>query len=789
MLRDKAMNKRNLFLIVVILASVCAYGQSGKKFFKAGNKFFETMKYEDAIAQYSSAIVAEPSNPAYYFARGKAYEALYKNSDAKGDFEKTIVFSPKSVEANVRLGSVCNKLGLYKEALVYLNHATGMDKRNKDSYPEKVITLLNLAKYDQALRASDTALILMKDDPTVFYWRGIVYNKLNNDFSARKEFEKAIEKDKNAPEPRLALAELLLKGGDTQGSMAQCNEIIKTNDRNTSAYLMRSRVYKAILDYPNAINDISKNILIEPANPEFYMTRGLYYQEFNQHTNAINDFSRYISLNPNKREPYFARAKSYEEIRDFEDAMDDYKKITALFENDPDAYKADKLLKDAQDRLYELNREEIAPEIILANPLPVSDSLEIRGNSNNLLIAGKVKDESKIKYFAINKEQVNLTEKNGVQEFLSDIDVNGLDKLSFVATDAYNNEKTLTYALKRTETNPPKVSIVAPYTSEDNQINIDKNSQTQFIQGRLSDESRIKSIFIDGVSGSYNAKELNPTFTATIDILNKNKITVEAEDIYGNIASVEFSLNREGADIAATNPMGKTWVVFIENSAYTTFASLEGPAKDVNLMVRALSNYQITQTIYKKNMTKAEMERFFTIELRDQIKANQVKSLLVWYAGHGKFINDVGYWIPVDAKSDDEITYFNLGTLRAAMETYRNYLTHTLVVTDACETGPGFYQAMRGAETEKRSCDDWKATQLKSSQVFASTGYELAVDDSQFTRTFATALINNPDACIPIEEVVLTVSKAASKNNQPKPWFGTITGMEDQNGTFFFIAK
>ncbi len=65
-------------------------------------------------------------------------------------------------------------------------------------------------------------------------------------------------------------------------------------------------------------------------------------------------------------------------------------------------------------------------------------------------------------------------------------------------------------------------------------------------------------------------------------------------------------LTGTGATISETNPMGKTWVVFIENSTYTTFASLEGPVKDVELMTRALSNYQISQIIYKKNMTKEQ---------------------------------------------------------------------------------------------------------------------------------------------------------------------------------------
>jgi len=95
---------------------------------------------------------------------------------------------------------------------------------------------------------------------------------------------------------------------------------------------------------------------------------------------------------------------------------------------------------------------------------------------------------------------------------------------------------------------------------------------------------------------------------------------------------------------------------------------------------------------------------------------------------------------------------------------------------------------MRGA-TEVKTCTDWAATRLKSSQVFSSAGYELAVDNSQFTKTFANVLANSPDACTPIESVVQKVSSAAAKSNQQKPQFGKIAGLEDENGTFFFIAK
>lgn len=234
--------------------------------------------------------------------------------------------------------------------------------------------------------------------------------------------------------------------------------------------------------------------------------------------------------------------------------------------------------------------------------------------------------------------------------------------------------------------------------------------------------------------------------------------------------------------------MGKTWVIFIENSDYKSFASLEGPEKDVTLMKSAFANYEVHNVIHKKNMAKSELEKFFSIELRDLIRSNRVNSILVWYAGHGKFINESGYWIPTNAKRDDEFSYFNINSLKAYMLAYSKYVTHALVVTDACESGPSFYQAMRSTATERR-CDDWSATKFKSSQVFSSAGYELASDNSQFTKTFASSLTNNPDACIPIDKVVSKVTQAVAENNNQKPKFGKIAGLEDENGTFFFIRK
>ncbi len=781
------MKKRVLFATIMIaLVSVNAFGQSARKYYKAGMEFVDNLKYDDAIVQFTSAIGLDPSNPDYYFARGQAYINVLKYTEAKDDFEKTLVFAPKNVDAMISLGAVCNKTRSYEEALKILNHASGMDKHNSRVYPEKVITLFFLKRYDQALKVSDTAIII-KDSAMDYYWRGLIYKNLNNDILAKKELEKSISKDKKLAEPRIALAELLISS-DPEEAMYQCNEVIRNNDRNTTAYLMRSKVFMKNLDYPSAINDISKTILIDPTNPDFYFARGLCYQDFNQHTNAINDFSKAILLKAVLKtedpEAYYARAKSFEEIMNYDKAMTDYNKITVLSKYDP---KAREMLVVSQARLYELNRETVAPEIAFISPVPVKDTIEIKGDKTSLLISGIIKDKSKIKSLIINNENINMAEKNGEYNFLANITVSGIDKITVSARDDYDNEKVLIYPLKRTEINPPIIAITAPYY-ENGQVFLDSSTPNIAIQGKITDESPIRSITIGDVTASYNRNELNPVFTAPLDVSNLSRFTVVAEDIYGNRQETEYKLNREGALIAENNPMGKTWVVFIENSGYETFASLDGPIKDVSTIQRALANYQINRIIHKKDMTKAEMERFFNIELRDLVKQNQVKSLLVWYAGHGKFINDVGYWIPVDAKRDDEFTYFNINALKAGLQGYSNVIVHILVISDACESGPGFYTAMRSSK-EAPTCDNTQTAGAKSAQVFSSAGYELAVDNSKFTATFANTLMNNKNACIPIETIVKSVTDAVATDNGQKPKFGLIQGLEDMNGTFFFISK
>jgi tetratricopeptide (TPR) repeat protein len=793
--------KRGFSVLVLVLFAVgsAVFGQSARKYIKAGEEFVRNGMFDDAIEQFSRAIDEAPSSADGYLSRARAYELTGSYGLAYDDYKRAINFVPDNAGVQYNLGRMCNKLAAgenttaeerkryYTEAITALHNAIRAEYRNGKYYTEKVVSLIGMELWDKALSTSDTAL-QMRDDAINYYYQGIIYQKMNDDQTARRQLERAVTKDKYLAVARLELARVLIRLGDVNSALGQCNMVMQQDAKNVDAYLTRALAWEAKLDYPSAINDLSTAILLEPAEKAHYVTRGTYYQKFNQHLAAVNDFTKAINLDPYQSDVYLLRAKSYEEINDFEKAAADYTRVISLNEG---SSQAKKMLTEANDRLYAINRESNSPDIIIDSPAIVEDSaIEVGFDRKSVLVTGKISDQSLLAEFSINNTPVIHESRSGTIPFSAEVEIPSDETVRIVARDVYNNESVHTYKVRRTEVDPPEIEILAPYLSGSDELVIDSIATRIDIEGKVLDQNLIKSISIGSINAQFSQDNLNPGFVAKgIDVRNSDKITIIAEDKYGNRTERDYRINRNGTIISDSNPMGNTLVVFIENSDYQNFASLQGPPKDANMISTVLEdNYQVLPIRRLRNQTKQQMEKFFSIDLRDEVRAKRIKSLVIWFAGHGKFINDVGYWIPVDARRDEEFTYYSMNALKASMETYMNYLTHVLVITDACESGPSFYQAMR-SDVRARNCADWKATQFKSSQVFSSAGYELAVDDSQFTRTFVNALRGNPKTCISIDEIVTQVTKAVTQNSQQKPKFGKITGLKDEDGTFFFIKK
>jgi tetratricopeptide (TPR) repeat protein len=771
------------FLLLTI--SFTGFGQSAKKYFKEGTNYLEERKYMLAVTKFTQALRVDDEYKDAYIYRAQAYFELGEIEKSADDYAQAASYEKKNPLYAFNAGKMYYQLGKLIKAVDYLNLCTEIDKKFLDGYDYKVRAMVDLKNYEAALFEAERALKIKKTAITHFHVGHVAF-LLNDLEKAYSNLTKAVQLDPKLMDAHFALAKLYFNLEKTTEALTAINTAASLSPKNYDIYLLRSEIYYHRKNYVKAINDLTYILInIEPDDEYIYLKRADYYLEHQKAYNAISDYSQVIKLNPQNTTAVFKRAKAYESIDNKEKAVLDFELFLTLVDAEDQAYKVD--ISYAKTHIYELNRESDKPVIEVIWPQTKHlTSFEIPINIDKINLKGIVKDESELKYFKINDFEYSFDQ--GSTSFNQSIRLDNLSEIVLEAEDIYDNYYTVVYTVKRTETDPPSIHLISPYASDNREIVLQSTNPILFVEGKITDQSVIKSIMIDHTYASFVSTEKNPSFSAYLNITGKDHISISVVDIYDNETSITYHFNRELAKSDTENPMGKTWVIFIENSNYINFQDLTSPAKDISLIKTALSDYNISNFIYKQNQTKSEMQRFFSIELRDLVLQNNVNSIMIWYAGHGKYEKETGYWLPVNANPEDEFSYFPVNSLKAALQPYSKYLKHILVVTDACEAGPSFYMALR-ATPEQRDCSDWTDTRHKSAQVLTSAGKEPAMDNSRFTKSFSNALLFNPDYCISIDDIVIKVNKSFEDFEGQQPKFGKIAGLEDENGTFFFIKK
>ncbi len=778
----KLKNLMTLGLLIFVPSIIL--GQTPKKYCEAAEKFEKAKNFDAAVENYSKAVEMDPKFEKAYTARALCYEKLNYKAEAIEDYKKSMVFSPKEKELYFNAGRLYADLEKYKDADDMLRKAIERDKGYREALAVEVQVLFKLKDYTYGLTVTQLAI---EDKKTALslYNHAVMQDSSKNFVEAEKFYKNSKYEDPKFIPAYVALALTQIKLKKSDDALKVCDDALTKESSNADVFLVKSLAWASKKDFQNAINEITKVILTKP-NTDALKLRALFYETLGQHHNAINDYSEVLKIDEKDVMAYLKRAAAFEQTQNFKAALSDYNKVATMANGNE---KIDAIVKQAKKKIFDLNKESAKPEIEISSVKFEKNVIKISADKNEMSFKGIIRDASLIKNIDVNSGTVIYSVDSLNPEFsIKMTDLIKLNEITISATDVYNNTQVTQYKLEKTESDKPIIAIETPIATFENEIFIENNNADIYIQGKIKDASLIESILIDGVSASFNPSNINPDFSIQVKIADKTKISVSVKDIYGNENIQVYVLNRTAATAGIDNPMGNTWVVFIENSKYISFPSLEGPAKDVTAMKTALANYKITKTIHRKDMTKTEMEKFFSIELRDYVKNNNINSLLIWYAGHGKYVSPTGYWVPSDGKTDDEFSYFGINNLKASMQSYANKLVHTLVITDACESGATFLMAMRGGDEEKR-CDNFELTKAKSAQVFTSAGYELASDNSQFTKTFVSTLNNNVELCLPIEKIVKKVTTSVAQAGNQAPKFGKIKDLEDEGGTYFFIKK
>jgi tetratricopeptide (TPR) repeat protein len=166
-------------------------------------------------------------------------------------------------------------------------------------------------------------------------------------------------------------------------------------------------------------------------------------------------------------------------------------------------------------------------------------------------------------------------------------------------------------------------------------------------------------------------------------------------------------------------------------------------------------------------------------------------NLLIYYAGHGWLDEDadVGYWLPVDAHSDNDVDWLSLDAVTSSIRAIP--AKHVMIVADSCYSG----KLTRGIHIKRKTANYWERMAKKRTRVvLASGGLEPVLDSggagghSVFASAFLKALKKNSDI-MDGTTLFTQVRRPVMLNASQTPEYADIRKAGHEGGDFLFIRK
>ncbi|KAF9975746.1 STIP1 y and U box-containing protein 1 [Actinomortierella ambigua] len=194
-----------------------------------GNEHFKNREYEEAITEYTRAIVKDPKHAVYYTNRANCYLKLDKFQNVINDCERALEFDPKSLKAYYFMGKAQVELLLPYEALASLKKAYDFAQEQRSGFVKEIVGLILEAKKQRWIEMERVRIAEVSE--TYRYMKGLI----DEDFKRR-----ASSLDKESP---YYTEEVIALGQEKEERLRQLDRMLQRAgepDEYAAPYLKRS---------------------------------------------------------------------------------------------------------------------------------------------------------------------------------------------------------------------------------------------------------------------------------------------------------------------------------------------------------------------------------------------------------------------------------------------------------------------------------------------------------------------------------------------------------------------
>lgn len=205
-----------------------------------GIAYAHLKQYQQAIADFSQAILLEPSAAAYNN-RGLVYSELKQYQQAFSDYNEAIRHEPSYMVAYENQGNAYQNLKQHHQAINVYNHAIRLDPSYASAYSNRGNSYMQLKQYQNAFADFNQAIRLDPSNAAFYNNRGYAYAQL-------KQYQQAI---------------------------SDYNQAMKLDSDLALTYLNRGNAYRHLEQYQQAIKDYTQATKLEPGYAAAYNNLGL----------------------------------------------------------------------------------------------------------------------------------------------------------------------------------------------------------------------------------------------------------------------------------------------------------------------------------------------------------------------------------------------------------------------------------------------------------------------------------------------------------------------------------
>lgn len=354
------MKKHTLMVFLAVFASVLIFSCGDRGGEGVGTAVIDTTRIDTAdpkvkINRLSQQLKINSSNWNLWYERSMLLYEIGNIEAALSDANKAVEFSITEASAYHFRGFIYYAMHNDSAAMRDFKRASDLDSQNPETYYNMGQIYFMKKNYPEAEKAYDYAIKLDSMQPTYYFAKGYMELQKRNVDAAIKQYDLSLKRDptfikallgmhdiflaeKHNPDQAYAFNERVLLI-DSMQPVAHFNQgnffIVRANQVTDDKKLSEFQVLLKI-----ALSEFNQSIKYDPKFVQAIYNRGYVYYLLEKYPNALDDFSKVIALDPFNEKAFFMKASIQEYQGDLVSALENYKRAAEIDPSFKDAQKA-----------------------------------------------------------------------------------------------------------------------------------------------------------------------------------------------------------------------------------------------------------------------------------------------------------------------------------------------------------------------------------------------------------------------------------------------------------------